>query len=580
MKIVIAKMSGFCMGVRRAVETVLDAPEKHPAPICTYGPLIHNPQVLELLQAKGIAAITDIPERGAGTVLIRAHGVPPDTKKRLKAAGFNVIDATCPRVIRVQSIIRRHARQGFAVVIIGEKDHPEVVGLLGYAGQNGHVVASLEELDTLPVFEQAIIVAQTTQNMRFYEAVKDWAGRTHPHYKIFETICDSTESRQADVQQLAESVDAVVVVGGRASGNTRRLYEIARQTGKPAFHVETEADLDAIDLSALGAARTIGISAGASTPNWVIRKVTMALETKLFKRRSWRHKALHGLLRVSLLTNIYVSLAAGGLCYAVCLLQAVAQHFPFVLMSCLYVQSMHILNHLTGSRADRYNDPDRASFYQRRQAPLTVLALACGATGLLIAFTQGLTPFLVLLIMSLMGLSYNLYLIPKSISGFMYRRIRDIPGSKTILIALAWGVATAVLPPLSFFESYRWANAIVFVWTAGLVFVRTAFFDILDMQGDRLVGRESIPILIGEKPSLRLLKGILAGLAAALPLLTAAGLMTTFGFLLAVCPAAMFAIIIAYEKGLILPGLRLEFLVESHLVLGGILALAWSLGSG
>jgi 4-hydroxybenzoate polyprenyltransferase len=162
----------------------------------------------------------------------------------------------------------------------------------------------------------------------------------------------------------------------------------------------------------------------------------------------------------------------------------------------------------------------------------------------------------------------------------MYRRIRDIPGSKTLLIALAWGVATAVLPPLSFFESYRWANAIVFVWTAGLVFVRTAFFDILDMQGDRLVGRESIPILIGEQASLRLLKGILAGLTAALPLLTAAGLMTTFGFLLSVCPAAMFAIIIAYEKGVILPGLRLEFLVESHLVLGGILALAWSLGSG
>jgi 4-hydroxy-3-methylbut-2-enyl diphosphate reductase len=482
-------------------------------------------------------------------------------------------------VIRVQSIIRRHARQGFAVVIIGEKDHPEVVGLLGYAGQNGHVVASLEELDTLPVFEKAIIVAQTTQNMLFYEAVKDWAGRTHPHYRIFETICDSTERRQADVQQLAESVDAVVVVGGRTSGNTRRLYEIARQTGKPAFHVETEADLDHMDLSPLVAARSIGISAGASTPNWVIRKVTMALEAKLFTRRSWRHKALHALLRVSLLTNLYVSLGAGGLCYAVCLLQAVAQHLPFVLMSCLYVQSMHILNHLTGSRADRYNDPDRASFYQRRQVPLTVLALACGAAGLLIAFTLGLVPFLVLLLMSLTGLSYNLYLIPKSIP-VMYRRIRDVPGSKTLLIALAWGVATAVLPPLSFFGSYRWANAIVFVWTAGLVFVRTAFFDILDMQGDRLVGRESIPILIGEKASLRLLKGILVGLAAGLPLLSAAGVMVPFGFLLAVCPAAMFAILIAYEKDLILPGLRLEFLVESHLVLGGILALAWSLGTG
>jgi 4-hydroxybenzoate polyprenyltransferase len=178
-------------------------------------------------------------------------------------------------------------------------------------------------------------------------------------------------------------------------------------------------------------------------------------------------------------------------------------------MSFLYVQSMHILNHLTGSRADRYNDPERAKFYERHKAPLIAAALVCGAAGLLIAFSQGLLPFLVLLVMSLMGLSYNLYLIPKSFAGFMFRRIRDIPGSKTVLIALAWGVATAALPPLSHSDRYGWTNAMVFLWMAGLVFVRTAFFDILDMQGDRLVGKETIAILLGEKKSLRLLKGLL-----------------------------------------------------------------------
>ena len=152
MKIVIAKMSGFCMGVRRAVEMVLDAPGRHPGPICTYGPLIHNPQVLDLLASKDIATIKELPVCGSGTVLIRAHGVPPETKKRLKAAGYKVIDATCPRVIRVQSIIRKHARQNHAVIIVGDRDHPEVIGLLGYAGANGHVVAGVEELKRLPVF--------------------------------------------------------------------------------------------------------------------------------------------------------------------------------------------------------------------------------------------------------------------------------------------------------------------------------------------------------------------------------------------------------------------------------------------
>ena len=580
MKIVVAKMSGFCMGVRRAVEMVLDAPERHPGPICTFGPLIHNPQVLDLLSSKQIAVLRDIPEQGRGTVLVRAHGVPPETKKRLKGCGFNVIDATCPRVIRVQSIIRKHARQGHAVIIVGDKEHPEVVGLLGYAGARGHVVAGVEELERLPAFEQAIIVAQTTQNTRLFTAVKHWAARRHPHYKVFETICDSTERRQAEVQRLAESVDAVVVVGGRESGNTQRLFEIARQAGKPAFQVENESDLAGIDVNMLSALRTIGITAGASTPNWVIRKVVMTLETMVFRRKSGWHKALYTLMRAALLTNLYVSLGAAGLCYAVSRLQGIADVAPFVLIAFLYVQSMHILNHLTGSKADRYNEPDRARFYQDHSASLTVIALASGAAGLVTARLQGWLPFLILLVMSLLGLSYRITLIPKAFSGIMYRRIKDIPGAKTVLITMAWGVVTAVLPPISVFGTLRITDAFIFAWSAGLVFVRTAFFDILDMQGDRLVGKETIPTLLGEKRSLRMLKGMLAVLVAGLPLAGALGPLPALNLLLILCPAAMLAVLFAWEKGLILPGIRLEFLVESHLVLAGLIALVWGLPAG
>jgi 4-hydroxy-3-methylbut-2-enyl diphosphate reductase len=577
MKIVIAKMSGFCMGVRRAVEMVLDAPGRHPGPICTYGPLIHNPQVLDLLASKDIATIKAIPECGTGTVLIRAHGVPPETKKRLKAAGYRVIDATCPRVVRVQSIIRKHARQNHAVIIVGDKDHPEVVGLLGYANGNGHVVAGVEELKRLPKFENAIIVAQTTQDTRLYAAVREWAGRNYPHYKVFETICDSTERRQSEVQRLAESVDAVVVVGGRESGNTQRLFEIACRTGKPAFHVESEADLSRLDLESLRSVQTIGITAGASTPNWVIRKVYMTLETMVFKRKSGWHQAVYTMLRTALLSNLYVSLGAAGLCYAAARLQGISDFAPFALIAFLYVQSMHILNHLTGSQADRFNEPDRARFYDDRKVSLTVIALSSGAAGLVIAYLQGWLPFLVLLVISLLGLSYRLTLVPQALGSVVYRRIKDIPGSKTILIALAWGVVTSVLPPISIFGTYGAVNALIFAWSTALVFVRTAFFDILDMQGDRLVGKETIPILLGEKRSLQLLKGLLAGLVVGLPVLSALTPMPAFAVSLALCPAAMFAVLLAFEKSLLLPGVRLEFLVESHLVLAGVLALGWGL---
>ena len=274
MKIVIATNAGFCMGVRRAVEMAIDASKKYQGPIYTFGPLIHNPQVLKSLEDKGITVLDEIPEQGNGTVIIRAHGIPPGARKKLEHAGFNILNATCPRVIRVQSIIDRHSLHNFSSIIIGDKDHPEVVGLMGYTRNNGYVINSIEQLKTLPVFEKAIIVAQTTQNAQLVNEIKNFSSNRLTHYTFFDTICDSTEKRQAKVRQLARSVDAIVVVGGLNSGNTRRLVQIAIQAGKPAYHVETEADLD---LNALSTAQVVGITAGASTPTWIISKVHQTL---------------------------------------------------------------------------------------------------------------------------------------------------------------------------------------------------------------------------------------------------------------------------------------------------------------
>jgi len=577
MKILIAKTSGFCMGVRRAVEMVLDAPDQNTNPIFTYGPLIHNPQVLNLLKSKDISVLDEIPSQGDGTVLIRAHGVPPSTKDKLKEVNFNVIDATCPRVIKVQTIIRKHAKKDFAAVIIGDKDHPEVIGLLGYARDKGFVIGSMQELEALPDFENAIIVAQTTQNTQFFESVKTWAATYHPHYKIFNTICDSTTRRQVEVKRLAESVDAVIVVGGHNSGNTRRLAEIARESGKPTYHIESETDLDDIDTDVLVAARHVGITAGASTPNWEIKKIYRALEAIQVKgEQSWR-RIFFGLQRALLLTNIYVSLGAGCLSYASLKVQGFSQLFPYVLISMLYVQSMHILAHLTGSKADQYNDPERAAFYSKYIILLTILALAAGSAGLVIAFTLGLFPFLLLLVLSLLGLSYNLRLVPHNIISLKYRRLRDIPGSKTFMIAVAWGIVTALLPPLSLSDKAHWVTVLIFLWAAGIVFVRTAFFDVLDMQGDRIVGKETIAILLGEKRSLRLLKIMLLVLIAALLLLSAFHLISYLGFVMVASPITLLVLLSAYEQGILLPSVKLEFLVETNFVLAGVIAFLWSL---
>jgi len=281
MKIHIAKTAGFCMGVRRAMELTMGVLKEHGPPVHTFGPLIHNAQALELLRDRGVSIISDIPEKKTGAVIIRAHGVPPKIKKKLAKAAHYLVDATCPRVIEVQTIIADHAARGYSVIIAGDPDHPEVVGLLGYAESRGHVIDSIEALDALPHFEKSIVVAQTTQSISFYNEVKKWVAAVCGHYKLFDTICNSTSRRQAEVTKMAEFADIFVVVGGKNSGNTKRLAQIAAQSGKPVHHIETEAELD---IHRMEASEHICVTAGASTPNWVIQKVVDKIESAIKKK--------------------------------------------------------------------------------------------------------------------------------------------------------------------------------------------------------------------------------------------------------------------------------------------------------
>lgn len=563
------------MGVRRAVEMVLDASNTSQEPICTYGPLIHNPQVLHLLEEKGISAIDDIPEKGCGTVLIRAHGVPPETKTQLKNAGFNVIDATCPRVIKVQTIIRKHAEKGYAVIIVGDNDHPEVVGLLGFSGKNGHVVSSIDDLEAIEPFEKAIVVAQTTQNTSFFKRVHDWVTVRYPHYKIFNTICDSTGKRQDEVKSIAKAVDAFIVVGGYNSGNTQRLAEIARQTGKPAFHIQSETDLRP---DACSTAKTIGITAGASTPNWVIKKVYRKIETLPLKKGNMWLKYLFAAQRFLLHTNIYAALGAASLAYACTRVQQIEHLILNTLIAFLYVLSMLTFNNLTGRKADLYNDPDRAAFYEDNKYILILFAGISNICGLLAAYAIGTIPFLIIFAMSVMGMLYNLQLIPQfmRIGHGNYRKIKDIPGSKTVLIALAWGIVTAAFPVFSTDSPLSVTCVLVFLWAVGMAFVRTSFFDIFDMQGDRIVGKETIPILLGEKRMKRLMRIVLIVLAVMVFLSGVLVNVPILGGILSTISLMMFIVMFAHEQGYMIPGIKLEFLMETHFIIAGALAYSWN----
>jgi (E)-4-hydroxy-3-methyl-but-2-enyl pyrophosphate reductase len=271
MKVELARTAGFCMGVTRAMEMALQAARSGIRPLYTLGPLIHNRQAVESLRAEGILTVDNPEEVPAGAgVIIRAHGVRPEVREVLDGRGARIIDATCPHVLASQRRIAEQSAAGASVIIVGDRDHAEIRGLVGHARGPVAVVSSVEELSGIGLRPPLCIIAQTTFSESTYEAIVVEARRRFPGIAVFESICSSTQDRQREVRELSGRVDAVVVVGGRHSANTLRLAEVARSSGKSVVHVESAAELD---VSALAGAWLVGVTAGASTPSWVIGEV-------------------------------------------------------------------------------------------------------------------------------------------------------------------------------------------------------------------------------------------------------------------------------------------------------------------
>lgn len=259
----VSESAGFCWGVERALEITLDAAERANKPVKTLGPLIHNPSVIRDLRSRGVQVISDASEAGEGTVILRSHGVPKTVKEQLSGSGADVIDATCPFVTAAQEKAARLRDEGYLVVILGERDHPEVLGLRSYAGDDSLVVESPADLPPKLPNRRVGVVVQTTQSQ---ERLSELVAHLAPLAKellVHNTICNATEQRQAAAIAMASDVDAVVVVGGRDSGNTRRLAELCAAQQPNTHHVESVSE---IDPEWFREARTVGITAGASTP--------------------------------------------------------------------------------------------------------------------------------------------------------------------------------------------------------------------------------------------------------------------------------------------------------------------------
>ncbi|WP_309474827.1 4-hydroxy-3-methylbut-2-enyl diphosphate reductase [Dissulfurirhabdus thermomarina] len=557
MKVRIARVAGFCMGVRRAMDMALAASRDAAGPVFTYGPLIHNPSALALLEARGIHVLREIPERGEGTVIIRAHGVPPEEKARLAAAGFRILDATCGRVVKVQMIVRRHAEAGDTCLLVGDPGHPEVVGILGHAGGRGRLVSTEADIEALEDPGPYIVVAQTTQDRERFEA---WSRRIlarFPGGRVYNTICHSTHKRQAEVRRLAAECDAVVVVGGRQSANTRRLAEIAEETGRAAFAVETDRDLDRAALSRF---RRVGVTAGASTPNWIINRVVREIEALPGRHESALRRLLYRAVRFLLESNAWTAACGAALAWAAARVLGRPGVLPAApLAAAGFVFAVHTLYRLLDHEAGRYNDPLRARFVSQHKGFMAAASAAALAGALAAAAHLGrlALPFL----LSLAGLAalYCAQLLP---AVRRHRLARHVPGSKALLVALAWSSVAVLMPGDAWRPPWNGEVLAVFGLAAVLVYIRSVLLEILDVQGDQIVGLETLPVLVGEKRALLLVRllAVALALAAAGPVL--AGLAPRR--LLAFVPAAAYllALTIPFEKRRMGQNLRLEAATE------------------
>ncbi len=584
-RIRLAKTAGFCMGVRRAVDTALDLQRiGPPRPIVTYGPLIHNPPTLELLRSRGIGEASSLDEIEEGTVVIRAHGISPAEREALEEKGVTIIDATCPRVAAVQAIIKKHARKGDFCVVVGDEDHPEVKGLMGFASAGGLAVSGpedMEKIERIPRDAHLCVTAQTTQEVSNFDRTVELLRERGHTLSVFNTVCNSTKKRQEEAKRLSRHVDAVVVVGGKGSGNTQRLAKVARDQGVDVLHVERAEE---ITSDALSRARAVGVTAGASTPNWQIQRVIHRLKEIGMSRPGGLLKSLRKVMDAAIMTYAWAAIGGGGGLAVACLsLQGKEVRPAPLLTAILFLLTMHLFNRLHERMgAVRFNTPEAAAFYADHRYVLWGLGIGSAAGACALSWTQGLFPCALVTVMMVAGVAYTLSLGQSWWPASSRRRsIKEITGTKTPLVAAGWGVATAVVPAAPVIGEVGIESpgglAIAFVFAAGMVFWRTALSDLVDIQGDRIVGRETIPILIGADATRKVLIGLLFGLAVLLVGGSAARLTASVGYVLTANVAAFGLFLLIHRMRQPVDRVSLDGLLDGNLFLAGAISVVYGM---
>ena len=492
MKIELAQHSGFCMGVRNAVLKIVNEINSSGEPIYVYGPLIHNPQTIDILSRRGLVTINDLSSIDNRTVAIRTHGIPVDEYRIIRSRSNRVINLTCPRVARVQALIKKYAKRGYFILITGDENHAEVVGLKSYASSGVKVISEKSDTQKIPSRDKYLLVSQTTHDRSFFNDISSELKKRFKTIEIIDTICDSTRFRQNDVLMgIKGSIDYLVVVGGRNSANTKRLAMIGKNAGIKTHHIETE---DEIDEGSFSGDDRVLVTAGASTPGWIINNVLERLYSIKFSKSNLLIKFLKNIIEFSVRSHLLSSLAALFMTLLIQRYSGMPLDFTLACNAFLYIFSMYSINNFFDRNFLKESNPYKYRIYGRYGYLLLVLSLASIMCSLFLSLRYNTATTAILAVSYFLGIIYSTEPV-KNVSKRTGQFLRNVYNSK-LIASFGWMVPLCVVPFINYPVNI-YSVAVISFMIFSMIFLRHVLMDVIAIQGDLIFGRETLPVIIG-----------------------------------------------------------------------------------
>ncbi len=505
MKVIVSKTAGFCWGVKRAMDAVLEASlQSHSNKVQTLGPLIHNPQALALIENRGVSVVTEPDEVKDGTVVIRAHGIPIQAlrglKERQDQGHLKIVNATCPEVAKVHNKIKKWSPKGYFTIILGSKGHPESIAHRSFAESDSIIISNMDEAKQLTSKElsKCLIVAQTTFTVADFQTISTYLESQADDCIVENTICEDTWMRQDDAESLSKRVDHVVVVGGKESSNTKHLADLAKRHGKPVQYVETAQE---IDLSQFLGSETVGVLAGASTPTWLVDEVVDCLETTNDYWTSLKKRISRAFFTPFLLSSSIIVASLG-----------ISNQMNYVASTDIaltvgfYIFSMYLAAPYLEPLGLNVKGPAQAKFLENNRLLLLNVSITSAIVSMFFAARIGPVYLICFIITVVVSLGYRIGILGASSNQSL--SLRSIPGSKDLFVPLAISFLMVSAPSIQYEYSLGLLHTKFYMVIFTLALSRTFIYDLRDMQKDRVLGKETLPIALGRTKSLWVVFGL------------------------------------------------------------------------